>query len=383
MLLNKRAHLIVTTLASIAALAFTAACGGDDEETTDPAQQGTGGTGGDGAGGNGGTPDTSCGDDCKAPPAPAAEAPEGDGSGAVLGINRIYVGDTDRSGNPSTDAWKTLGYDLDGEKSTAASTNHCKLREGANKAAVMTDGEGGVDNSFGANLLGIIQGVVSSPTATVNDQLDQGTFTVIFDIGGVGTGESYKNLPAQLFAGASLGAAPAWDGSDQWPVYCELLNDCQASGTQQLPDNKSKVQFSSSYLAGNTWVSGAKTTVNLSLAMGGVNLALAIHQAVVTADLSADRTSATNGVIAGILKTEELISALQQVAGAVGQEYCSGSTFDTIANQIRAASDIMADGSQDPNKECDGISVGLGFDLKAVQLGTVLDKQPDVENPCG
>jgi hypothetical protein len=31
----------------------------------------------------------------------------------------------------------------------------------------------------------------------------------------------------------------------------------------------------------------------------------------------------------------------------------------------------MTDGTQDPTKVCDGISVGLGFDMKPAQIGVV------------
>jgi len=42
----------------------------------------------------------------------------------------------------------------------------------------------------------------------------------------------------------------------------------------------------------------------------------------------------------------------------------------------------MKDGTQDPSAVCDGISVGLGFEMKAVKLGKVLDKRPEGGNPC-
>jgi hypothetical protein len=38
-------------------------------------------------------------------------------------------------------------------------------------------------------------------------------------------------------------------------------------------------------------------------------------------------------------------------------------------SQFEQTSDIMADGTNKPAKQCDGISVGLGFDAVAVQLG--------------
>ena len=51
--------------------------------------------------------------------------------------------------------------------------------------------------------------------------------------------------------------------------------------------------------------------------------------------------------------------------------------------QIAQASDILTDGTQDPTKPCDGISIGLGFDGALVQLGTPVAPPPPPTNPCG
>jgi hypothetical protein len=61
---------------------------------------------------------------------------------------------------------------------------------------------------------------------------------------------------------------------------------------------------------------------------------------------------------------------------------CSPSTFDGIAQQLRQSSDIFVDGTQGPNKICDGISIGLGFEAKSVMLGDVLPKAAPPVNVC-
>jgi hypothetical protein len=42
----------------------------------------------------------------------------------------------------------------------------------------------------------------------------------------------------------------------------------------------------------------------------------------------------------------------------------------------------MKDGTQDPAAFCNGISIGLGFEMKAVQLGGALNAQPPEPDPC-
>jgi len=69
-------------------------------------------------------------------------------------------------------------------------------------------------------------------------------------------------------------------------------------------------------------------------------------------------------------------------AGYFTTSLCSGGPlFDAVAQNVRAVSDIMRDGTQDPTQTCDGISLGMGFTAKPVQLGTVYDKPPAVAGP--
>src|SRR4051794_40663029 len=82
-----------------------------------------GGMGGDPATGSssgaGGSPDTSI------QPPPPGPAHAGDGPGGVFAMSRLFLGDTDRMGQPSADAWRTYGFDLDHRASTAASVDLC------------------------------------------------------------------------------------------------------------------------------------------------------------------------------------------------------------------------------------------------------------------
>jgi hypothetical protein len=371
MLQNNRTTLI-SSFVAVGILALASACGGSDE--------------GDDGGGSS-TPDQPC-TDCATPPAAPAAGATGDGPGAVLAVNKLFLGDTDRQGSPSQTAWKDFGYDLDGFKSTKNSVTHCKLNGDVNPSAIKTDGTNGIDNSFGANIVPVIAGVASDAAQRINETLEEGSFTIILEVKTVGGGKDYVNLPAALYAGASLleesGAGPNWDGNDEWPVFCELMNDCKDTGTTQFPDATSKVKFPSSYMAGGTWVSGSKGTVNLSLSIQGFSLSLDINQAVVTADMSGNPpTSATNGMIAGVIEAQKLVDSLSQIAGSISPSLCGDSpTLQSVKASILGASDIMKNGTQDPAQVCDGISVGLGFDMKAVKLGTVMDKNQPGPDPC-
>lgn len=362
---------------------FAAACG-SSSDAGGGAGAGTGGTAG-GGGSSGGA--NACAD-CVHPPDPKAGATEGDGTGQVFAIKTLDLG-----GDPQEvpDHWKDLGYDLDGKKSTPATTDDCKLAANTPNH-IREDGKNGIDNSFGRNILPQLP---SGPQAKVNDALKAGDFTILISVDKLGSKTDYIKLPAALFAaGARTGAdpdagsiAPKWDGTDEWPILCELMQSCETTGTPQYPTNTSKILFPNSYVSGGTWVSGAKGegTLQLALSVAGYSLNLTVHGALITSKLGTETpvpTTGTSGVVAGILKTTEVLESLQKVAGKLSSSYCSGDTLQSFLDQVLSASDILVDGTQDPTKDCDGISIGLGFESGAAKIGKVLDKAAPAPDPC-
>jgi hypothetical protein len=121
--------------------------------------------------------------------------------------------------------------------------------------------------------------------------------------------------------------------------------------------------------------------------MSGQALQLHLHSAVVTFDPQMPG-SVTNGTIAGVLNTMEMIVAFQQVAGHISTSLCSGSAFQSIAAQIEQTSDMIVSGStvsNTPGTTCNGISIGIGFDATEIALPTPADiapPQPPPVDPC-
>ncbi len=349
------AGLAATTLALVAV-----ACGGSTE---------TAGTGGAG----GGTPSY----EPIVPPAsnPNGAAPDGMAS-TTYAISKLFLGDTNRDGSANKlNGWKQYGYDLDGTVSTAESSNLCKPRSGGSAKSVYPDGDQGIDNSFGKNILPIITGIASDASVKVNEGIADGSFTIMLDLEKLGAGTDYNGILTKLYGGSSLGAAPKWDGTDMWPVIPELLKD-------PTDITSAQVQFPQSYVVENTWVSGSKGDVSLTLSISGFSLNLTISSALISMKLDPDHKGAMEGVIAGVLATDTLTSELKKVAGAFDPSLCSGSTIDSIITQIEQASDIMKDGTQNASAECDGISIGLGFEAKTVQLGAIGPAATGGSDPC-
>ena len=371
-------HFALLTVGLVGSLS-AAACGGDSSDD------------GSGSGGATGKPDTEA--EGARPPGKGTGGPAAGSADVVVAMNKLFLGDTGFDGQPNAQAWKTMGYNLDGLLSTKSGSNHCKPQKGATKSSVQTDGVDGIDNSFGSNLIKVIGTLAPNPSAEISTALTEGSFTIMLRMEKVEDKAEQSGIKTSLYGGAKFEAlipdckatptevncsAPKFDGSDMWPVLPELLSN-------PTDINSAKVQFPDSYVTGGTWVSGSQGDLNLSLSISGYSLALKITKAVITADLSdvGSTAKATKGLIAGIIPTEQLISELKKIAGSFDKSMCEGSTFETIAQSIRGASDIMADGTNgDSSKTCDGISIGLGFEGVAVQLGGIAPAATPPDDPC-
>jgi hypothetical protein len=185
--------------------------------------------------------------------------------------------------------------------------------------------------------------LASDLSATANESIAEGSFTIMLDISKLGT--TCTGAAGKLFAGGQLvddmdmELKPKFDGTDVWPVSRELLTDVN-------DPTSSKIVFPQAYIAGNTWVSGTKGTVSLQLTISGFTVSLDIQNAFVTVDLKDGK--GTNGTIAGVLDTEQLVSQIGKVAAAFDTSFCDpeSPTLVSILNQLRQASDILKDGSQ-------------------------------------
>ncbi len=313
------------------------------------------------------------------PPARPNGAGPGDGAGVIMGTTKLYIGTKTRAGQEDSKAWMDFGYDLDGQITGASDfSKHCKPSGNAPPKSVFPDGNDGIDNSFGKYLLPIIKTAASAAgggadlEGDLNQAIAEGDFNVMIDLRQLGAGANYSPIEAHLFAGKN-GMGNAWE------LVPEFFSPPLPTGPVPSPLN-SPVRFANSYVTENVWVSGDKGTVNLSLNIAGQSFNLAIGSAIISMQLDPSRGTATNGVIAGVLDTEALVQQVKDIAGPLIS--CEGTAVDSVLNQLRQGSDIMKDGSQNPNATCDGISIGLGFDAAAVTLSRVGDPADPPEDNC-
>ncbi|MCC6527008.1 MAG: hypothetical protein IT373_30455 [Polyangiaceae bacterium] len=309
------------------------------------------------------------------PPAVDPAAVAGDGPGATFAVARLFLGDTDRGGSFSAQAWRDYGYDLDGIVSDGTGALECQPHGGAPPSSVHLDGDGGIDNAFGKSLLPVLLGTVPTVSADNDASLQAGELTFLFDIGAIGAQPSYHDLPTRYYRGGPLGSAPLWDGTDEWPVLQESLLD-------PTDITASAVVFPHAYVTGHIWVSGEPRTLEVALMVAGVPLRLTVERAVVTMEVASDLGEATNGILAGVLDPAMLAERLWALRGYVSPSLCFGGDHVSEAEQLLSISDILKDGTQDPHRTCDALSIGLGFTARAVEVGPILPPQVPLPDPC-
>jgi hypothetical protein len=281
-------------------------------------------------------------------------------TGPVLSVRQLYFGE----GNSGE--WKKVGYDLDGKASTGSSKDLCMLNSGGMASTSQPDGDNGIDNSFGKNLLPTILSLYPTWTTDINNGIQNGRFTALVKLLCLPDTGDVKQFTTELYAGTTLPMAPAFDGSDKWPVEPGLLSD-------PLDPLSSTVLFPNSSLTGVTFDAGKDGKFIISVPVrtmtDSTSMKLTLYAAHITMTMSADRKSATGGMIGGVLNTEEFVAEVKKVGFLL--QLCGNPLFDNLVNQVRQASDIMDDGTQDPMQVCNGISMGLGFDMSAAQIGDV------------
>jgi hypothetical protein len=355
-----------------------------------------------GGGGGGGGSSGGASDNCKSG-AMCTLAPTQDGGPTMVtaahnyALHKLYLGDTRRDGTPDANAWATYGYNLDNLVTTRTSTDVCTRAPGA-ASDIQVDGNGGIDNSFGENIVPIINSTAGDVGTSLNASINKGSFTLMTYVKGfddtAGSTQTALGLSGALLSGADYtllnAGPPAWNTTTHWPVAPELLK-CGAScvkGTDD-PIQQSKVQFPQAYVTNGTFVNGTPSDVTLSLGIGGQTLQVVAHSAVLTFQAGQTPGTITNGTIAGVVRTTELLSAVQGIAGHISHALCSGAAFSSIAMAINQASDIVLhdDGSISNNasETCNAISIGLGFDSTEIAIPTPNDiagPSPPAPDPC-
>jgi hypothetical protein len=342
---------------------------------------GSGGAGGAGGWSDvGGAPDATGG----GPVGPPGNGGPPDGSGFdIQAFRTLFVGDTDPSGTASATAWEDYGFNIDGLHfvDVNQASFHCQLKPGGSPAAEILDGPNGLDNSFGKNVVPILQTFLATPSALATQGFQSGATGLVIQLADLGSGSDYTDLVAQVFDVRGSDAQGLGVGAPVAPTATQWMNGTYDASVTDPTMYQSLARFPMSYLSQDTWVSGAKADIPLTLFLGTGALSLRVHQGSFQLTYAADHASGTGGILSGVLQATELDAAIKDFAGSVSTSFCQPGLIQVILNQITGTSDINVDGTQHPDEACDGISIGLGFTTNGASLGVPAPAQTS-SNPC-
>lgn len=304
---------------------------------------------------------------------PGRGTAKGNGNTKWFAIKELKLGLTDKTTHKaSPDAWKDYGFDLDGRNTTADdsknSVNSCK-RVAGSPTAILADGNGGIDNNFGGHVMQTIKGLKSDAEDQVNQSIQKGTFTLLLKIDNFTTADNNSAPGAIYIANDFNGGAtpPTFTPADVWKITDASLADGKSI-------TNPKLSFPDGYIANGKWVSGnfGTGTIQLQITLSGASISLPIESGIVVVAVDG-----SDGTIAGAMDTAQLKEALTPVAERFG--ICPGNaTFDQVVTTLTQSADLVSGAPklQDTSRDCNAISIAIGFSMAETGTPTAVQPSP-------
>jgi hypothetical protein len=318
------------------------------------------------------------------PPIRPAGAIKASGSGRTLwfAIKRMYIGSLTSLGVASDDAWREWGFDIDGVctslEDSKTNIGTC-LRHPEAKQDFLVDGDLCRDNNFGHHVVSLLKISSEGFESRINEGILEGSTTWLIRIDDVDDSADDTFAPAKLYrAQGQKGAGFKWDGTD----VRKVLSDSVVGGDL----NKPFADFTKGYIRDHVWVSGEPERRKLVLPVSGsLFVPLSLEAGVFTLHLDPDHRGGKRGAVAGAIPVTAIEELLYPIADDGG--ICPGTTlYESLLKRVQAMPDVVvgAPNLQDTSKQCDGISIGLGFDVATIQPVTELVPPPPPQaGKCG
>ena len=317
---------------------------------------------------DGGTEDADAGVDTGCNPRRPPEKPDvadDDGERIVFALKDIQF-------DQRPDRWQRVGYDLDGVCTTLmAPTTLCVPPM---NLAPLTDGEDGVDNALGRDIMAQIFTVAPTVELLARERMEQGQNAVIIRIDGWNHQDDDPTVTAVM--GQSLRAErddmnplPQWDGADRWVVSSADFADDN--------ENMPSIADDLAYVRDRVLVMKFPDRSPITFPWTGNVLQVKLTDMVLTGRISEDEQMLEEVIMAGRWSLTDMAMSLTQAG------ICPLSSERILLDSaLQRAADIRSDpGTGGDGVICDAISAGLGM-TGYVALWQGLDRAPDEPAPC-
>lgn len=308
---------------------------------------------------------------------PARPSLDGDGSEVSFGLKEIVL---DQRG----DVWRDIGFNLDELCSVPPTPAVECVPPAFPDALPATDGNGGIDNQFGAELVPLFDLAFPTFANSAHNAAEEGVGVVVLRVRGwsgeandarvdvtfsqsvgAGSGVTPPEIEArdyQLYApGTSTRILPSWDGND----WVWLRDDTFLFADLEQP----LMRDDNAYVADNQLVVALPDRVSLVFGESSV-LEIRLTDSVLVGRLEGNRL--TSPSLGGRWSIIDLLST----AGGAG--VCPGEPeYDLFTNQLNQVADVRSTpGSGGAGTVCDAISIGVTFEGYRVRVAGLLPGRP-------
>ena len=321
--------------------------------------------------------------DRKPPSRPAGDAgPSDAGKTITLAARSFYLGAIDPDTDETTwEAWRKLGYDLDGRCTTADESLNdlsgvCHKPPGANQYA-HEDGFECRDNVVGHELAGALKLLAIDYERALQAQYRSGDLaTLVLQLLDLDDGPDDPYVPARIYITAPFGSAPLWDGSDR-PVI-----DSSSVLDGGLDDPKYTV---TGYVKDDIWVSGDYPGSPMTVPLMAFDRVMEVpaKSVLMTVRLDPDHKRSMRSVFAMVLGGPEMIPVMMPALLEVVE--CNQAAAQALFTQYFSVNRDLSSTSPDfvnPSAECDSAAFGVMVDWRPVRAPDTVQDIPPKPYPC-
>ncbi len=311
-----------------------------------------------------------------------------------LAVQSTRLGSLDESGKLNDEAWKDIGFDLDG---VCTGVDSCAGDDSPPSCKptvpqISIDGHDCRDNTFGrleytAALVPELSKKYGLSDDAFNCALCVGDYNYLFKVSGYNGEPNDDQVRVDLYPSPGLERPLPWDCTNpswvdhpcftpdnQFTVSADSMS--QPKPGPDLPEAKifdDKAYVRDGYLVVSFpddtyfWFPGYKALV--------VAYPLRLQKGIVAGKLTRGGDGVwriTDGIIGGRVRGTDIVQGFRDL----GLCEADKKSYDVMVDFVNKNLDVLADGRNDPNATCDSMSAGIAFKAQQVLAGKVATVEP-------
>jgi hypothetical protein len=252
----------------------------------------------------------------------------------------------------------------------------------------------GRDNQAQA-LFGLLELVLNlDPTSDGLSELyssfaELGRWSVLIRVSGYNGTANDDKVRVEWYPSGGTAMPPLWNGADQWPIVptafeeitVPIIDDAGMPTDAGMQVTVPKYVDNDGYVTNEILVFSLPDSI-LTASNGQTRLGMNLTDGTVMARIDKQPSGVflRDGVVAGRMKQEDLFRMVADFRDHNGKPFCTDNPFWPSTKDAFCRGLDIQTGFAVPNKRCDAVSVGLGFESAPAMLGPVEETMPSLIN---